>query len=66
MATLTKLNSGFWRAQIRRKGQYVNETFLRSKDAEEWVLDMERRIDRQEPAVTRRSHDAQRFRNLVA
>lgn len=34
---------------MRRKGQYVNETFLRRKDAEEWALDMERRIDRQEP-----------------
>ncbi|TDT94645.1 hypothetical protein DFO45_2399 [Azorhizobium sp. AG788] len=66
MATLTKLNSGFWRAQIRRKGQYVNETFLRRKDAEEWALDMERRIDRQEPTVTRRSHDAKRFRGIVA
>ena len=54
MASFTKLKSGSWRAQIRRKGQYVNETFLRRKDAEEWALDMERRIDRQEPAVTRR------------
>ena len=66
LPTFTKLKSGSWRAQIRRKGQYVNETFLRRKDAEEWALDMERRIDRQEPAVTRRSRDAKRFRDLVA
>lgn len=66
MATFTKLKSGSWRAQIRRKGQYVNETFLRRKDAEEWALDMERRIDRQEPAVTRKSRDAKLFRDLVA
>lgn len=66
MASFTKLKSGSRRAQIRRKGQYVNETFLRRKDAEEWALDMERRIDRQEPAVTRRSRDAKRFRDLVA
>ena len=39
-ASFTKLKSGSWRAQIRRKGQYVNETFLRRKDAEEWALDM--------------------------
>lgn len=66
MATFTKLKSGSWRAQIRRKGQYVSETFLRRKDAEEWALDLERRIDRQEPAVTRKSRDAKRFRDLVA
>lgn len=59
LATFTKLKSGFWRAQVRRKGQYLNETFLRRKDAEEWALDMERRIDRQEPAVTRKSRDAE-------
>jgi hypothetical protein len=39
------------------KGQYVNETFLRRKDAEAWALDTERRIGRQEPGVTRRSRD---------
>ena len=26
LATFTKLNSGSWRAQVRRKGKYVNET----------------------------------------
>lgn len=66
MATFTRLNSGSWRAQIRRKGRYLNETFLRRKDAEEWALDMERRIDRQEPVVTRRSRDAKLFGDLVA
>jgi integrase len=66
LATFTKLKSGSWRAQIRRKGQYLNETFLRRKDAEEWALDMERRIDRQEPAVTRKSRDAKLFGDLVA
>ena len=57
MATLIRLKSGSWRAQVRRKGKYVNETFRRRKDAEEWALDIERRIDRQEPATTR-SRDA--------
>lgn len=65
MATFTKLKAGSWRAQIRRKGQYLNETFLRRKDAEEWALDMERHIDRQEPAVTRKSRDAKLFGGLV-
>lgn len=66
MANFTKLKSGSWRAQIRRNVQEVNETLLRRRDAEEWVLDMECRINRQEPAVTRRSRDAKRFRDLVA
>jgi hypothetical protein len=26
MATITRLKSGSWRVQVRRKGKYVNET----------------------------------------
>jgi integrase len=66
VATITRLKSGSWRVQVRRKGTYVNETFLRRKDAEEWGLDIERRIDRQEPATTRKSRDAQLFSALIA
>jgi integrase len=65
MATFTKLKSGSWRVQIRRKGKYVNETFLRRKDAEEWALDIERKIDRHEPATTR-SRSAKLFGDLIA
>jgi hypothetical protein len=65
VATFTRLKSGSWRAQVRRKGKYVNETFLRRKDAEEWALDIERRIDRQEPTTARRSRDAKLFGDLV-
>ena len=38
--------SGNWRVQVRRKTRYVAETFRRSKDGEEWALEMERNIDR--------------------
>jgi integrase len=62
---MTKLNSGSWRAQVRRKGKYVNETFLRRKDAEEWALEVERRIDRGEPALARSSRDARTFGDLI-
>ncbi len=55
MATSFKVNSGSWRVQVRRKGKYVNETFLRRKDAEEWALEVERRIDRGEAAAVRSS-----------
>jgi integrase len=65
VATFSRLKSGSWRAQIRRKGKYVNETFRRRKDAEEWALDIERRIDRQEPATTR-SRDAKLVGDLIA
>src|SRR5580704_5437316 len=37
LATFTKLKSSSWRVQVRRKRKYVNETFLRRKDAEEWA-----------------------------
>nr|WP_246433019.1 tyrosine-type recombinase/integrase [Rhodopseudomonas rhenobacensis] len=66
VATITKLKSGSWSVQVRRKGKYVNETFLRRKDAEEWGIDIERRIDRQEPATTRKSRNALLFGDLIA
>ena len=45
LATLTKLNSGSWRVQVRRKGKYVNDRFLRRKDAEDWALHRRYRRD---------------------
>jgi hypothetical protein len=65
LATFSKLNSGSWRAQVRRKGKYVNDTFLRRKDAEEWAIEVERRIDRGEPAIARGSRDAKTFGDLI-
>ncbi len=29
MATYSKLPSGTWRAQVRRKGRYISQTFLK-------------------------------------
>jgi hypothetical protein len=46
MATFTKLASGSWRAQVRRKGRYISETFLRREDARQWATDAERQVDR--------------------
>jgi integrase len=65
LATITKLNSGSWRVQVRRKGKYVNETFRRRKDAEEWALEVERRIDRGETALSRSSRDTETFADLI-
>lgn len=65
MATFTKLASGSWRAQVRRKGRYVNESFLRRKDAEEWALEIERRIDRGEPVLASRACETKTIGDLV-
>lgn len=56
LATIIKLKSGSWRVQVRRKGKYVSETFLRRKDAEEWATDIEGRINRHQPVATWKSH----------
>jgi hypothetical protein len=65
MATFTKLPSGSWRVQVRRKGKYVNESFLRRKDAEGWALEVERRIDRGEPVLASRAYETKTFDDLV-
>ena len=65
MATFTRLKSGSWRVQVRRKGKYVNDTFRRRKDAEEWALEVERRIDRGEPALPCGGRDTKRFGDLI-
>ena len=45
MPSITKLASGNWRAQVRRKGCYAAAPFRRRRDTEEWALDTERCID---------------------
>lgn len=51
MATINKLPSGSWRVQIRRKGKYASETFLRRADGEAWARAIESKIDRGEPIL---------------
>ncbi len=65
MASITRLKSGSWRVQVRRKGRYVNETFVRYDDAKSWGLESERKIDRGETPVTSRIARAQSFGDLV-
>ncbi len=45
MASFTRLSSGAWRVQVRRKGRYVANSFHRKSDATSWALEMERRAD---------------------
>jgi hypothetical protein len=41
MPTFTKLKSGRWRVQVRRRGNYTANTFIRRRDAEEWAIEAE-------------------------
>lgn len=47
MASIIKLPSGACRVQIRRKGRYVSETFLRRDDAHLWARQTETRVDQE-------------------
>jgi hypothetical protein len=67
MPTYTKLESGSWRVQVRRKRQYVANTFIRRRDAEEWAIEAERSIDRGTPIRHSKSHERPRiFSDLIA
>jgi integrase len=48
LATFKQLSSGHWRAQVRRKGRYLSQTFKRNTAAQEWARAIETRIDRGE------------------
>lgn len=65
MATFTKLSSGSWRAQVRRKGRYLSETFLRRDDARRWAVDAERQIDRGETPTACRVARLKTFGDLI-
>ena len=45
MASITKLPSGAYRVQIRRKGRYASETFLRRDDAHKCARQAETLVD---------------------
>jgi len=45
MATISKLPSGKYRAQVRRQGIYKAQTFSRKIDAQGWAVEIERAIE---------------------
>ncbi|MER8855646.1 hypothetical protein NKH94_29390 [Mesorhizobium australicum] len=65
MATYTKLSSGSWRVQVRRKGRYVSETFLRRDDARRWATETERQVDRGETPTKSRIARLKTFGALI-
>jgi integrase len=67
MPSYTKLKSGSWRVQVRRKHEYAANTFIRRRDAEEWAIEVERSIDRGDPVPRSRPHEQPRiFSDLIA
>ncbi|MHB0773947.1 hypothetical protein [Bradyrhizobium sp. 5.13L] len=67
MPRFTKLKSGSWRVQVRRKNEYIANTFVRGRDAEERALDVERSIDRGTPIRRSRPFEQPRiFSDLIA
>ncbi len=65
MATLTRLPSGRWRVQVRRKQSYVSQTFVRHEDARKWAIAAERRIDLGEAPLKRSKADPKTLAHLV-
>ncbi|HEY2707134.1 MAG TPA: site-specific integrase [Caulobacteraceae bacterium] len=65
MATFTKLKSGSWRVQVRRKARYVSETFLRREDARRWATQAEGQIDRGDTPIPSRIARLSTFADLI-
>lgn len=65
MATYSRLSSGSWRVQVRRKGRYVSETFLKRDDARRWATATEAKIDRGETPTPSRAARVRTFGELV-
>ncbi|VTZ50403.1 Integrase (fragment) [Methylocella tundrae] len=54
-----------WRVQIRRKGRYASETFLRREDARRWALEAEVQADRGETPSSSRVARVKTFGELI-
>ncbi|TIV86830.1 MAG: hypothetical protein E5V93_03670 [Mesorhizobium sp.] len=51
--------------QVRRKGRYVSETFLRRDDARRWATETERQVDRGETPTKSRVARLKTFGELI-
>ena len=65
MASITKLPSGTYRVQIRRKGRYASETFRRREDAQRWARQTETLVDQGLPASRSTTARARTFGDLI-
>ena len=65
MPSITKLPSGLWRVQIRRKGHSVRQSFRLKADADAWARDQESRIDRGETPMGATPLRRETFADLI-
>jgi integrase len=64
VATVYK-RAGKWRVQIRRDGHCLSKAFHRKSDADEWVREVERAIDKQIDPSARRVSRKDTFASLI-
>lgn len=65
MASIRKQKSGSWRAQVRRKGRSLSDTFVSRDDARRWAVDAEREIDRGQAPNKSRIAQMRTFGDLI-
>ena len=65
LATFSRLPSGKWRVQVRRRGRYLGETFFLRKDAELWARRIEREIDLGRTPTPKRVQGIRTFGDLM-
>ena len=65
MATIRRLNSGSWQAQVRRKGVALSRCCHLRRDAEVWARETESRIDRGETPSKRSKGSPTTFAHLI-
>ncbi|CAN5214619.1 site-specific integrase [soil metagenome] len=65
MATYSKLPSGSWRVQVRRKGRYISETFIKRDDARRWATETESQIDRDQTPIRSKVARLRTFKELI-
>ena len=65
MATYTKLSSGSWRVQVRRKGRYVSEALVCPDAARRWATGTVCQVDRGETPTKSRIARLKTFGELI-
>jgi hypothetical protein len=62
VATLNRLKTGLWRAQVRRKDKYASKSFRLKSDAERWANEQEDRAYRGQSVTSAAGHSLDPWR----
>ncbi len=65
MATFNRLPSGYWRAQVRRKGHAISRSFRIKAHAEEWARDQETLIEKGVKPTGKRPESRETIADLI-